>query len=144
MATQAAHYLAKALKRLENPAGICIGSYSAFRASFPHTVFASIDDLTDSKVARGLLTCTFSSLASGSSTAQSGPDPDDCGAGTFTNTASVSANESDPKSSNNGATQSVQVPGTSLPNGGAVRNLGGVNVHAKLAPLKIATTSGES
>jgi len=92
------------------------------------TVFASIDDLTDCVVSNGTLTCRYSSLAVGSPQAVNlilVPLAVPSGAGTFDNTASVAANETDPNLANNSATQTVQVTGTTLPGGGAFRSLPG-------------------
>ena len=92
------------------------------------TVFASIDDLTDCVVSNGTLTCGYSSLAVGSPQVVNlilVPLAVPSGAGTFDNTASVAANETDPNLANNSATQTVQVTGATLPGGGAFRNLPG-------------------
>ena len=95
-----------------------------------NTVFASIDDLTDCAVTSGTLTCNFGSVAVGAGSAITVnlmlvPLAVPAGAGTFDNTATVTANEFDPTLANNTATQTVQVTGTSLPGGGAFRSLPG-------------------
>ncbi len=92
------------------------------------TVFASIDDLTDCVVSNGTLTCNYSALGVGSTQIVNlilVPLAVPSGAGTFDNTVSVTANETDPNLSNNSATQTVQVTGATLPGGGAFRNLPG-------------------
>jgi uncharacterized repeat protein (TIGR01451 family) len=92
------------------------------------TVFASIDDLTDCVVSNGTLTCNYSALGAGNTQTVNlilVPLVVPSGAGTFNNTVSVAANETDPNLANNSATQTVQVTGTTLPGGGAFRNLPG-------------------
>ena len=96
-----------------------------------NTVFASIDDLTDCAVSSAVLHCNFGTLAVGSSAAKTVnlilvPLAVPANPGTFDNTATVSANEFDPTTANNSATQTVQVTGTNLPGGGAFRDLPGL------------------
>ena len=71
------------------------------------TLFASIDDLTDCAVSNGALTCNFTSIAAGNSPTVNlilVPLAVPSGEGTFTNTATVTANEPDPALPNNSAT----------------------------------------
>ena len=110
------------------------------------TVFASIvdsfDNLAPCSVSNGTLTCNFDSLAVGSSITDSlilVPLAVPSGEGTFDNTVSVAANETDPNLSNNSATQTVQVTGTTPPGGGAFRNLPGFSTNI-LGPNDDAST----
>jgi len=104
------------------------------------TVFASIVDSSDilapCTVSSSTLACNFGSLAVGSPQVVNlilVPLAVPSGAGTFDNTVSVAANETDPNPSNNSATQTVQVTGTTPPGGGAFRNLPGFSSNI-LAP----------